>query len=147
MRRRLRACAPFGGSPRASSRPETILSPRVGDELAQIAKWRTSVATLVTDCCERWDLRAGEPYVPGVCGHVVRVEQADGTPAVLKIFCTHHEAEKETDALERWDGNGAVKLLARDDERNAMLLERCEPGSFLSTATDPGRGRLGAWRR
>jgi streptomycin 6-kinase len=30
-----------------------------------------------------------------------------------------------------------VKLLAREDERHAMLLERCEPGSFLSTASDP----------
>jgi hypothetical protein len=57
----------------------------VGDELAQIANWRTNVAELVTDCCERWDLRAGEPYVPGVCGHVARVDLADGTPAVLKI--------------------------------------------------------------
>jgi streptomycin 6-kinase len=109
----------------------------VGDELAQIAKWRTNVAELVTDCCERWDLRAGEPYVPGVCGHVVRVDLADGTPAVLKISLPHREAEQEADALERWDGNGAVRLLARDDERNAMLLERCEPGSFLSTAHDP----------
>ena len=109
----------------------------MGDELAQIAKWRTNVAELVTDCCERWDLRAGEPYVPGVCGHVVRVAQADGTPAVLKIFWPHHEAEQEADALQRWDGDGAVKLLARDDERHALLLERCEPGSFLSTASDP----------
>jgi streptomycin 6-kinase len=30
-----------------------------------------------------------------------------------------------------------VRLLARDDERSALLLECCEPGSFLSTATDP----------
>src|SRR6195256_2262669 len=132
MRRQPRSCAPYGGSPRASSRCETILRLRVGDELAQIAKWRTNVAELVTDCCERWDLRAGEAYVPGVCGHVVRVERADGTPAVLKIFWPHHEAEQEADALERWDGNGAVRLLARDDERNAMLLERCEPGTCLS---------------
>src|SRR5437879_13386896 len=81
MHRRLRSCVRRGGSPRASSPRETILSLRVGDELAQIAKWRTNVAELVTDCCERWDLRAGEPYVPGVCGHVVRVDLADGAPA------------------------------------------------------------------
>jgi streptomycin 6-kinase len=109
----------------------------VGDELAQIAKWRTNVAELVTDCCERWDLRAGEPYVPGAAGHVVRVECADGTPAVLKIFWPHREAEHEADALERWGGDGAVRLLARDDERSALLLERCEPGWFLSTHDDP----------
>jgi streptomycin 6-kinase len=109
----------------------------VADELAQIATWRANVAELVTDCCELWDLRAGEAYVPGVCGHVMRVELADGSPAVLKVFWPHREAEQEADALERWDGDGAVRLLARDDERHALLLERCEPGSFLSTANDP----------
>src|SRR5262249_25942349 len=40
--------------------------------------------------------------------------------------------EQEADALERWDGDGAVRLLRRDDARNALLLERCEPGKFLS---------------
>jgi streptomycin 6-kinase len=53
------------------------------------------------------------------------------------VFWPHREAEQEADALERWDGDGAVRLLARDDERHALLLERCEPGSFLSTAADP----------
>ena len=96
-----------------------------------------SVSELVADCCERWGLRVAEPYVPGVCGHVVGVDLADGTPAVLKVFWPHHEAEQEADALERWGGDGAVRLLARDDERHALLLERCEPGSFLSDASDP----------
>jgi streptomycin 6-kinase len=67
----------------------------------------------------------------------MRVERADGTPAVLKVFWPHREAEQEADALERWDGHGAVRLLARDDERNALLLERCDPGSSLSTHDDP----------
>jgi streptomycin 6-kinase len=109
----------------------------VGDEFAQIAKWRANVAELVTDCCLRWDLRAGVPYVPGAAGYVVRVERADGTPAVLKVFWPHREAQQEADALERWDGDGAVRMLARDDERSALLLECCEPGSFLSTHDDP----------
>jgi streptomycin 6-kinase len=109
----------------------------VGDELAQIAEWRASVPELVADCRDRWGLRIGEPYVPGACGHVVRVELEDGTPAVLKVFWPHHEAEQESDALERWDGGGAVRVLARDDELHALLLERCDPGSFLSDAPDP----------
>jgi streptomycin 6-kinase len=109
----------------------------VGDEFAQIAKWRANVAELVTDCCLRWDLRAGVPYVPGAAGYVVRVERADGTSAVLKVFWPHREAEQEADALERWDGDGAVRMLARDYERSALLLECCEPGSFLSTHDDP----------
>ena len=102
----------------------------MADELAQIADWRANVAELVSDCCERWDLRAGEPYVPGAAGHVVRVECADGTPAVLKIFWPHREAEQEADALERWDGDGAVRLLARDDERARCCSSAASPARF-----------------
>jgi streptomycin 6-kinase len=86
----------------------------------------------VTELVERWQLELGEPYAPGAAGHAVRATLPDGTPAVLKISTPHREAEQEADALERWDGDGAVRLLARDDERHAMLLERCEPGTFLS---------------
>jgi streptomycin 6-kinase len=105
--------------------------------LVGLAAWRANVSDLVTVCCEEWELRLGPAYAPGVPSHVVRVETADGTPAVLKVFWPHREAEQEADALERWDGDGAVRLLARDDERHALLLERCEPGIFLSTAADP----------
>ena len=73
------------------------------------------------------------------CGHVVRVELPDGTPAVLKLSDPTARREQEPDALERWDGDGAVRLLARDDDRHAMLLERCEPGTFLSASNDEAR--------
>ena len=86
----------------------------------------------VTELVERWQLELGEQYAPGAAGHAVRATLPDGTPAVLKISTPHREAEQEADALERWNGDGAVRLLARDDERHALLLERCEPGTFLS---------------
>ena len=66
----------------------------------------------------------GEPYVAGAAGYTARVELPGGTPAVLKLIYPHREAEHEADALATWDGHGAVKLLARDDDRSAMLLER-----------------------
>ncbi len=83
-----------------------------------------------------WGLRLGEPYPPGAAGYVVRAELADGTPSVLKLQHSHREDEQEADALERWDGDGAIRLLRRDDERHALLLERCEPGTFLSESAD-----------
>jgi streptomycin 6-kinase len=99
-----------------------------------ISIWRATVHQLVAECAEKWGLRIGDAYAPGAAGHVVRVELADGAPAVLKLFWPHREAEQEADALERWDGDGAIRLLARDDERPALLLERCEPGTVLSDA-------------
>jgi streptomycin 6-kinase len=96
--------------------------------------WLERVPELVAECTAEWGLTLGEPYQSGAAGYTVRAELADGTPAVLKIIYPHREAEHEADALELWDGQGAVRLVARDDERRAMLLERCEPGTYLAAA-------------
>ena len=50
---------------------------------------------------------------------------------MLKIQWPHRESEHEAGALELWDGDGAVRLLAHDGERHALLLERCRPGTYL----------------
>ncbi len=93
----------------------------------------------VAELAEEWGITLGKPYtVGGASESVVRVELEDGTPAVLKIGLPHRESEQEAYALERWDGDGAVRLLRRDDARNALLLECCEPGTPLShDADDP----------
>ena len=82
------------------------------------------------------DLRIGEPFEAGAGGRTLRATLPDGTPAVLKHVHPHRESEHEADALERWDGEGAIRLLRRDDARNALLLERCEPGTFLSRGSE-----------
>lgn len=88
----------------------------------------------VAECRDAWGLELGEPYPPGAAGYAVRATLPDGTPAVLKLSHPHREAEHEADALAHWDGDGAVRLLGRDDERNAILMERCEPGTPLSAS-------------
>ena len=65
------------------------------------------------------------------CSYVASVVRADGTPAVLKIGMPHMEGEHEIHGLRFWDGNPTVRLLMADDNLNAMLLERCEPGTTL----------------
>ena len=94
--------------------------------------WLERVPELVAECVEEWELELGEPYEAGAAGYAVRAGLTDGTPAVLKVIYPHREAEHEADALELLGGNGAVRLLARDDARSAMLLERCEPGTALA---------------
>jgi streptomycin 6-kinase len=43
----------------------------------------------------------------------------------------HMEAAHEIQGLRFWDGDGIVRLLEADEDLNAMLLERCEPGTPL----------------
>jgi streptomycin 6-kinase len=57
-----------------------------------------------------------------------------GVDAVLKVQRPHRESEHEAAALELWDGDGAVRLLAHDPEEHALLLERCVPGTPLAEA-------------
>ena len=86
----------------------------------------------VQEAAEHWSLTLGEPYEQGVGGIATRCTLPDGTPAVLKVMTLHREAEHEGDALLAWDGHGAIRLLAQ--EGDALLLERCKPGSPLSEA-------------
>jgi len=81
---------------------------------------------LVEQCAAQWDLALEAPYSGGFVSHVVPAGDV-----VLKIQWPHRESEQEADALERWQGDGTVRLLARDDERHALLLERCRPGTHL----------------
>ena len=94
--------------------------------------WLERVPDLLQECVDVWGLRLGDPYELGAAGYAVRADMPDGTPAVLKLIFPHREAEHEAEALRVWDGDGAVRLLAYDEDRWAMLLERCEPGALLA---------------
>jgi streptomycin 6-kinase len=98
----------------------------------------TGLIALADELAKEWELALGEPYVPGAVGYTTRVDLRDGTPAVLKVGVPHRESEHEADALALWNGDGAVRLLARDDERGAILVERCEPGTPLSSLDADG---------
>ena len=51
---------------------------------------------------------------------------------MLKVNApSHFEADHEAEALARWAGAGAVRLVARDDARRAFVCERCRPGTRL----------------
>jgi streptomycin 6-kinase len=91
--------------------------------------WFERVPELVRECVEQWGLRLGEPYVAGAAGYTARVQLPEGAPAVLKLIYPHRESEHEAAALELHDGDGVVRLLAHEPDRNAMLLERCKPGT------------------
>jgi streptomycin 6-kinase len=70
--------------------------------------------------------------VGGYASLALPATQPDGSEVVLKICFPHRESEHEADALAKWNGIGAIRLLDRDVERGALLLERCRPGTPLA---------------
>jgi streptomycin 6-kinase len=100
---------------------------RLANEWAHEAEWLESLPRLVAECAALWSLELEEPIDTP---HSLVVPAGD---AVLKLNApSHFEADTEADALELWGGEGAVRLLARDDERLAFLIERCVPGTRLA---------------
>ena len=96
------------------------------------AAWLDQLPKVITDLKQRWHLTLSPPFEEEAsCSWVAPCVRRDGTSAVLKIGLPHMEAENEIDGLLFWDGNPTVFVLEADLELNAMLLERCEPGTTL----------------
>lgn len=103
------------------------------------AEWLGRLPGIVEELVERWSLTLG-PLLgedDTTCSYVAAVTCVDGTPAVLKVGMPHMEGEHEIAALRFWNGDGAVRVLAEDEARGAMLLERCVPGTPLRTLPEP----------
>jgi streptomycin 6-kinase len=98
----------------------------LADQWRHEPEWLASLPDLVAECSAEWNLRLETPFDTPISLVVPAGE------VVLKLNAPSHvEADTEADALERWAGGGAVRLLARDDERRALLVERCVPGARL----------------
>ena len=93
--------------------------------------WLERLPRLLEECAQRWRLELGTPFPYAYASLALPARLPEGSEAVLKICFPHRESEHEGDALAAWDGNGAVRLLAQDRERWALLLERCRPGTPL----------------
>jgi streptomycin 6-kinase len=89
--------------------------------------WLAQLPELIAEVCEEWDLELDDPFEPG--GSISWVAPArrrgDGAEAVLKPQHPHPESDPEALALAAWHGAGAVRLLAHDRDRRALLVERC----------------------
>lgn len=82
------------------------------------------------DVARRWGLELGEPFALSNVSYVVPAGHA-----VLKVAWERDsESLHEGDALELWNGDGAVRLLRRSGR--ALVEERAVPGDDLSALPD-----------
>jgi streptomycin 6-kinase len=88
------------------------------------AEWVRRLPRLTATILDEWELAVdGEP-MSGWTALVVPVVTDAGERAVLKLRCPGDEEEHEHLALQRWGGDGAVRMLRADPGRRALLLER-----------------------
>jgi streptomycin 6-kinase len=91
--------------------------------------WLRSLPDAVGDCVEHWSLELGKPFADAFTSLPIPARRRDGSDVVLKVQYIDRETEHEGLALRLSDGDGAVRLLDELPRRNALLLERCVPGT------------------
>jgi hypothetical protein len=109
------------------------------------ARWLDALPGLLDEIARDWHLTIGAPYVLSF-NWVCAATRADGSPAVLKLGVPAGHLRVEAEALRIYDGHGAVRLLAEDADRGALLLERATPGRMAATLV-PARDGCTARRR
>src|SRR5215211_121861 len=113
----------------------------MSDEVDGGPEWLAELPRLVAECVEQWSLELGEPVDTG---HSFVAPAGD---SFLKVNFPDDESEHEAEALARWNGARAARLVAWDHTRRALLVERLRPGTQLwevpdDTATEIAAGVL-----
>src|ERR1700716_4107769 len=98
--------------------------------------WLRALPELVDALAARWALALGAPFAAIELNYVAPATRADGTQCLLKVSRHVDETRNEIAALRLWAGAGAARLLEADPDVGALLVERLEPGTMLSTIAE-----------
>jgi streptomycin 6-kinase len=95
--------------------------------------WLANLPTVVAGLAREWNLQVGAAFEGSNVSYVAPAMRGS-EHVVLKVQWPDDESTHEADALKVWNGAGAVRLLAHNVERHALLIERCVPGTDLAAA-------------
>ncbi|HYN82915.1 MAG TPA: aminoglycoside phosphotransferase family protein [Gemmatimonadaceae bacterium] len=103
------------------------------------ATWLDVIPRVIGELTTRWSLKIAPPFEGDdvSCAWVAPATRRDGTSVVLKLGMPHFEGEQEIAGLRLLKGYPTVHLLEADENLNAMLLERCIPGTSLRALAEP----------
>jgi streptomycin 6-kinase len=112
------------------------LPPKFFEWNDEATEWLRALPELIEQLAARWSLTL-QPHFPGIAiNYVAPAVHADGTACVFKLSRHVGETRNEIAALRLWDGDGAARLLAADEELGALLLDRLEPGTMLAEVAE-----------
>jgi streptomycin 6-kinase len=100
------------------------------------ADWAAGLPRLLAEVLDDWSLTPTGPGLTGWTAVVVPVLR-EGEPSMLKVGWPHRDGFGEALALRVWNGRGAVRLLAADPARDALLLEPLDPARDLEDTHIP----------
>lgn len=99
--------------------------------------WLERLPDLVAELEQRWSITVGEPLPGANEGFVARAQHSDGTDAVVKLMVPVPWPHDQIGTLIRADGRGYARVLAADEEEQAVLLEALgEPLNALGWGPD-----------
>lgn len=93
--------------------------------------WLEALPALLQECRKLWHLELQTSSFELSYNYVTSVGLCDGTPAILKIG--YPNVVNETKALRVLNGHCTVRLLQSDENLGALLLEKIEPGTPLTS--------------
>src|SRR6185503_20253638 len=94
--------------------------------------WFERLPETIAELQRRWSLSLGPAMdTEGTRSWLGPALREDGSRVVLKLGMPHMEAADEIAGLRFWNGDPTVQLLDADSTFDAMLLERCQPGTSL----------------
>ena len=101
--------------------------------------WVEDANDVTMQIAGRWALRLGECLHEST-GSMVRAAIDSGDrDLVLKVAKPHFESRDEATGLAEWDGNATARLVeaTKFPTADVLLVERCRPGTALSTLDEP----------
>lgn len=98
--------------------------------------WLKDLPGILDRCCEKWGLMLRGTTEEIKANYIGYATMELGEEAVLKVGVPHRDFSTEMEALDIYDGRGINRLIDRDIDLNAMLLERIRPGKMLSSISD-----------
>ena len=99
--------------------------------------WLTGIATVIDQCEKQWHCTFAPPFSNLSINYVAPGTRDDGSDVVIKVCIPSPEYLTEVACLDHYNGDGALRLLARDDAKYTLLLERLIPGQSLAHHHDP----------
>ncbi|MCF6767605.1 aminoglycoside phosphotransferase family protein [Thiotrichales bacterium 19S11-10] len=94
-------------------------------------QWLDSLPEIVDFLSKKWNLTEIKPVDNLSYNYVALAMQHINLPVVLKVSCDYKSILNEYRALKQFNGDGSVQVIDFDEQKYALLLEQCQPGSLL----------------